>query len=408
MMKIQTLLLIFGWIIVVSCSVKQGDQKESVTENAPGSYGYAAQFLKENTHKLIELSDAEGSAKLLASADYQGRVMTSTASGDSGVSYGWINYKLISSHEKQKQFNPVGGEERFWLGPEGGQYSLYFHPKDSFNIRHWQVPPAIDTISYEVVKQSPTEVVFTRKIQLTNYSKSVFDILIERKIKLLRKDELAYNLGITIPANVKFVGYETENKIQNTGTRDWIRKTGLVSIWLLGMMTPTESTHVIIPFHPEPHAKDLINSTYFGEIPPERLKIKDSVLFFTCDGKFRSKIGLPPSIAKPVSGSFDFKNNVLTIISFPVEKKGAYVNSRWEFQQEPYHGDVANAYNDGPMADGSQLGPFYELESSSPAMELKQGATGTYRQTTCHFTGDFESVSALALQILGVDLRIIK
>ena len=45
-----------------------------------------------------------------------------------------------------------------------------------------------------------------------------------------------------------------------------------------------------------------------------------------------------------------------------------YVNSKWEIQQQPYAGDVANSYNDGPPAPGAKpLGPFYELESSSPA-----------------------------------------
>jgi hypothetical protein len=407
-MKTYKFFLLFVGIGITSCSVKRSEQKDGVLESAAGSYGYDVQFLKKYTHQLIELSDTAGASKLLVSGEYQGRVMTSTALGDSGVSYGWINYKLISSQKKMKQFNPVGGEERFWLGPEGGQYSLYFHAKDSFNIRHWQVPTAIDTISYDAVRQSPTEVLFTKNIQLANYSGSIFDILVERKIRLLNKQDLETRIATTIPDDVKFVGYETENKIKNTGTYDWTRKTGLVSVWLLGMMTPSERTLVIIPFHPDSRARELINSTYFGEIPSDRLQIKDSVLFFVCDGKFRSKIGLPPSIAKPVSGSFDFKNNVLTIISFPIEKHGAYVNSRWELQKEPFKGDVANAYNDGPMADGSQLGPFYELESSSPAMELKKGESGTYRQTTCHFTGDFGSLNVLAKNILGVDLMMLE
>ena len=60
--------------------------------------------------------------------------------------------RLISSGEKKKQFNPVGGEERFWLGPEGGQYSIYFQKGDSFNIAHWQVPPVVDTVAYDVLQ----------------------------------------------------------------------------------------------------------------------------------------------------------------------------------------------------------------------------------------------------------------
>ncbi|MBV9963774.1 MAG: hypothetical protein JO072_16145, partial [Parafilimonas sp.] len=96
-----------------------------------GTYGYDANFIKNHAKKIIELQNDD--AKVLLCADYQGRVFTSTANGDSGISFGWLNYNLLSSAEKKKQFNPVGGEERFWLGPEGGQYSIYFKKDDPFD-----------------------------------------------------------------------------------------------------------------------------------------------------------------------------------------------------------------------------------------------------------------------------------
>src|ERR1700733_10638287 len=108
--------------------------------------------------------------KVLLSAQYQGRVMTSTASGDSGTSFGWINYDLIAAKEKRKHFNPVGGEERFWMGPEGGQYSIYFKKNDSFNITHWQVPSFIDTDAYKIVRADKSSAVFAATAGFTNYS----------------------------------------------------------------------------------------------------------------------------------------------------------------------------------------------------------------------------------------------
>src|SRR5438094_2841861 len=119
---------------------------------AKGTYAFDSIFLKQHTRKVLELKDKNGQAKILLSVDYQGRVMTSTATGDTGTSYGWLNYNLIASGEKKSQFNPVGGEERFWMGPEGGQYSIYFKGGDSFNIAHWQVPAIIDTVMYDVVQ----------------------------------------------------------------------------------------------------------------------------------------------------------------------------------------------------------------------------------------------------------------
>jgi hypothetical protein len=113
-------------------------------------------------------------------------------------------------------------------------------------------------------------------------------------------------------------------------------------------------------------------------------------------------------IAKPVAGSFDFGKNILTIISFHVEKSGLYVNSKWEIQKEPFKGDVVNSYNDGPLQDGLQLGPFYEIESSSSTSELKKGQTLQYNQVTSHFEGNYYSLREIAKQLLSVDLDEIK
>lgn len=400
-MKLSLCTICFLSLLLISCDKPK-------TKLVEGTYTYDADFLRKNTKGVIELSDATGQAKVLLSADYQGRVMTSTASGDEGSSYGWMNYSLISSGEKKKQFNPIGGEERFWLGPEGGQYSLYFHQGDSFSIKNWQVPTLIDTEAFDVVESNSTSATFSKKASIANYSGTVFDLFIERKISLLNESELESILNRQLPEGVKYVGYQTENQVKNVGTNDWKKEGGLISIWLLGMFTPSDQTTVMIPFKPAPNARELITTSYFGIIPAERLQIQDSVLFFTCDGKYRSKIGLSPIIAKPISASYDFKKNILTITHFEIAHDASYVNSKWEMQSEPYRGDAVNSYNDGPLADGSQLGPFYELESSSPALELKAGESSIYRQVTVHLEGDFEKLNVLAKNVLGVDLNTIK
>src|SRR6476659_1843864 len=149
-LEIKTIILCY-LLFFISCGPQSGSATVARESNAvQGTYTYDADFLKQHTRKVLELHDKDNQAKVLLSADYQGRVMTSTATGDTGTSYGWLNYNLIASGEKKTQFNPVGGEERFWMGPEGGQYSIYFKGGDSFNISHWQVPSFIDTETYEV------------------------------------------------------------------------------------------------------------------------------------------------------------------------------------------------------------------------------------------------------------------
>ena len=407
-MAFHPIVTAFAVMLLTGCH----NDKKSVGQNinadsipVAGSYGYDAAFLKKHNRQVTELQSPDGRSKILLSADYQGRVMTSTTNGDSGTSFGWINYQLIESGKPKKQFNPVGGEERFWLGPEGGQFALYFSKGDSFSINNWQVPALIDTLAYDLTSSDNTSATFTKTARLTNYAGYNFDIAIRRKISLLNRSGIEKELQVIVPDSVRMVAYQSENEVQNTGKEAWSKNKGLLSIWLLGMFNPSPQTFVMIPFHPVPGAKKYITDNYFGKIPESRLMIKDSILYFMCDGQLRSKIGLSPDIAKTRAGSFDFQKNILTIISFPVFPGFRYVNSKWEQQQFPFAGDVVNAYNDGPLPDGSQLGMFYELESSSPAIELSPTDSMTHRQITCHFEGSYEHLRTLALQLLGVDLN---
>ena len=408
-MKITLRLLSIAAVLatmLLACNNDTGRDTASIKDSTmrKGTYGYDLAFLQKHTREIVELTNDDSSARLIISPEWQGRVMTSTASGDTATSFGWINYDLLSSGEKKKQFNAIGGEERFWIGPEGGQYSFYFKKGDAFDIANWQVPAFIDTISYDVMQSGRSQAIFATRTSIRNYSGHVFDIALERTVNLIRKEDLASRLNLPVPNEIRSVAYETRNTITNVGGTDWTKENGLVSIWLLGMFTPTPQTVVMIPFHPIPNAERFITDNYFGTMPAERLQIKDSILYFTCDGKYRSKIGLSPEIAKPLAASYDFSKNVLTLVLPEVHRDASYVNSKWELQKEPYNGDAINSYNDGPLADGSQLGPFYEIESSSPALELKKGMSGSYRQVTCHLQADYPVLKQFVQQLLSINL----
>jgi hypothetical protein len=104
-------------------------------------------------------------------------------------------------------------------------------------------------------------------------------------------------------------------------------------------------------------------------------------------------------------GSFDSENNVLTLLICRMpEGKTDYVNSSWQIQDNPYSGDAMNSYNDGPLEDGSQMGPFYELESSSPAAGLKPGEELVHVQFTLHLTGSRDLLNNVAVKVLGISL----
>ncbi|HUT25327.1 MAG TPA: DUF6786 family protein, partial [Sumerlaeia bacterium] len=182
--------------------------------------------------------------------------------------------------------------------------------------------------------------------------------------------------------------------------------------WILGMFQPTPKTTIVIPFNPGPEGRlgPKINDKYFGKVPAERLIVKDDALFFRGDGKCRGKIGIPPRRAKPICGSYDAARRVLTLVQYTKPEGAAdYVNSMWELQKEPYAGDVVNSYNDGPAGpEGSLLGPFYELETSSPAAALKPQESITHIHRTFHFEAREKDLDAIARKTLGVGLREIK
>jgi hypothetical protein len=68
-----------------------------------GSYAYDAQFLKDHGIEYTELVSADGNSKVMVIPAWQGRVMTTSASGDEGDSYGWINYRFINEGKVSSQ-----------------------------------------------------------------------------------------------------------------------------------------------------------------------------------------------------------------------------------------------------------------------------------------------------------------
>jgi hypothetical protein len=376
--------------------------------NVPvASFGADLAFLRQHTD-VITLADETGRAQVVVAPAWQGRVMTSTAAGDSGLSFGWINRELIASRKRQPHMNAFGGEDRLWLGPEGGQFSIFFAKGAPFDLEHWFTPPPIDTDAYQVVRQSRNSAQFRHAFQLTNYSGTAFSVEANREVRLLTPAAAWKTLGLTALSGVTMVAYESVNRITNAGQRTWTRDTGLLSIWILGMFTPSPATTVVVPFKPGLDA-DLgqrVGSAYFGTVPPERLVVKDRTAFFSGDGQFRSKIGVGPKRALPILGSYDAANSVLTLVQFTLSARPApYVNSMWEIQKDPFAGDVVNSYNDGPPSPGAKpLGPFYEIESSSPAAALAPTASLEHVHRTLHLTGSKEALDAIARATLGVGL----
>lgn len=383
----------------------------------PMSYGEARSFLAQHT-QLVELTNETGACVAIAPA-WQGRVMTSTCSGRNGPSFGFVNRAFIEAGKSDPQFNNFGAEERMWLCPEGGQFSLWFKPGAEQTLANWYTPPALNEGVWKVVSEPNEKAVsMAAHMEFQNASATPFALDVLREVRLLRASDLdklfgPWVAGTISRSDVKTVAYETVNQVTNRGAA-FSKEKGLVSIWILGMMNAGPRTVVIVPYKPG-IAADLgpaIKSDYFGPILPDRLKIAPDAVLFLADGKFRSKIGTSQLRARNVLGSIDFESGVLTLVQFTMPDnpaKSDYLNNMWQVPQtEPYRGDVANAYNDGPNDLGKQLGAFYEIESVSPALALKPGESLVHRHRTVHIQADAATLARLAEEALGVDLETVR
>ena len=135
-------------IATMSSSIAQAQKTNSFQQDAD--------FLARYTN-VVKLASNNGQSQILLAPAWQGRVMTSTCGGQAGLSYGWINYDLVAKgiapEEKrdglEKHIYVFGGEERFWLGPEGGQFSLFFPPSaEEYDFENWKTPALLDTVAF--------------------------------------------------------------------------------------------------------------------------------------------------------------------------------------------------------------------------------------------------------------------
>ena len=408
MKKLICFVVIFVTMMSTSCNNHQKPKANDRFEK--GSFGYDLAFLSQKDAGLIVLSGNDDKAQVIISPKYQAKVFTSTANGLSGISFGFVNYSVFEAEVADEHMNGYGGENRFWLGPEGGKYSVYFVPGAEQVFDNWHTPKPIDIEPWEVVSSGAKNVVIKKEMQVTNYLGSRFHLNVDRKIALIEPAEANRLLGISANPALNMVAYQTENTITNLNDYEWTTETGTICIWILDMFNPAPDAVTVIPFNEGDEAQmgKTVTSDYFGEIPADRLCIQGDVIYLKTDGKFRSKLGLNGKRAKTVAGNYDPNSKRLTITTFDIEKDAIYLNQEWNPAKDPLTGDALNAYNDGPLADGSIMGPFLELESVSPAAFLKPAQSLAHRHTVFHFSGEEKDLNPIAEKWLGVSVSGIK
>ncbi|MDR1666614.1 MAG: hypothetical protein LBS03_02820 [Bacteroidales bacterium] len=384
---------------MISCSKNKGKYEK-------GTFGYDVSCLSKKD-SIFVLTDDAGKGMAIVSAKYQAKVFTSTAEGMKGTSIGFVNYKVLDSDTLDPHMNGYGGENRFWLGPEGGRYSIFFTPDKEQVYDNWHTPPAIDTEAWEVMAAGQKVITLKKEMEVLNYQGNRLKLCADRIISLIERKEIEESLAIEPDNDLQTVAYTTHNRITNRNDFEWTRQTGTVCIWMLDMFHPSPKAVTVIPFREadEKSAGRIVTSDYFGDVPADRLKIGKNVIYFRTDGQFRSKLGLNGKRTKSVAGNYDPLSGRLTVVTFETDRDAVYLNQEWNPLKNPLEGDAMNAYNDGPLADGSVMGPFLELESASPAAFLQPGQTLAHRHTVYHFIGNRQALDPIARKMLGVGIN---
>ncbi len=387
---------LLGIVLVAACGSAPGAPATSHAQppvsNGGPSFAADVEFLR--AHGDVVVLESPRGGKVAVSAKYQARIMTSAFSADA-PSLGWIHRDFIESGKTSTQFDNYGGEDRFWLGPEGGQLALYFAPGKPFEFSSWQTPHALQEGAWTITTSSSTQITLTRRLAVANYAGTVFDVAVERTIRLVEPDVLAH---------AKSIAYESTTTITNAGANAWTRESGMPSIWILAMFAPAADAKIVIPYRRDANGA-ILNDAYFGKIASDRLHVDEAraCVVLTADGKSRGKIGLSPARTTGVLASYVPSTRTLTVVrTAPPDPSKPYVDNLWEKRANPYDGDAVNAYNDGPTEPGKgSLGGFYELETSSPAAELAPGASLTHTHSTLHVLVDDDVRKGIGA--LGID-----
>lgn len=396
------------------CTISKNKLKKSITLTVISFLSINCSSIKTNKSKKFKedvsfvqkyqntITLKNRTSAILIVPSYEARVMTSTTNSDSSFSNGYLDYDFIKSNSIKKGGNAYGGEDRLWLGPLGSKYTLFYDGKD-IKGENWFIPKAIDAEPYEQLSLTGTSVHFRKNTNLKNNIGTIFNISIDRKIKIFSKSEIENQLHINLPLTISSVGFQSKNIITNLGD-DWVEKEGIIAPWVLGMFKGNKKSVTVFPIK-NAQDKNIDIRKYLNSFSEERMKIKDSALFFKTDGLFRSKIGVPKQHAKSIIGNYDAKNSILTIVTFSFNHHDNFLSSVEKEIDKLYDGDVVNSYNNS----GKESSPtFFELESAASGKILKSGKTNTHIHNTFHFEGDETALSSLSKQLLGCNLNIIK
>ena len=250
-----------------------------LVEDSP-SFLDDADFLAKHADGQIVIS---GTGGYVFCPSLQGRVMIS-AVDLSEPSLGFLNHDQVKSAAESEVFTNYGGEDRFWIGPEGSRFSFYFDPGSEMSLDFWRVPEELNTGEFSSTSSANR---MERRMKLSNMQGQSFDIRVERSIETPTQTEVEEIVG-ALPEGARWTSFRSVNTVFNEGDLAWTRETGLPCIWILGMFKPGPESLAILPFRTDtadPDHGPAVRTEYFGELDERRFRIENGFALLRVDAE---------------------------------------------------------------------------------------------------------------------------
>ncbi len=403
MRKLFTFFAALSGLYLTSCGVvEEGTRHDSEADS--WKFGMDLDFLQKNSDCIVI---GEGESFVAISPKLQGRVMTSTLGGNTGYSLGWINRKLIEDKKPESFQNLYGGEDRFWIGPEGTDFSVFFQ-KDSIYIgENWHIPAGLSSEPWTLIARSDKQAKFEKDLSFSNIKGEAFSVKAQREISFISKDNAVKILGLEVPESVKCVAFQSLNKLTNTGSKAWTEESGLLTIASMSCFHANKSTYGFIPYNVGDKLGNIITDTYNETLGTDRLSIFPTYVRMRLDGTKVGEVNMNPKRSRAIMGSYDAHRNILTIITYIApEKSKKYFPANWRRTNTLFDGDAVSLYNNGSPKEGVfDAERFYETATYSPALALEPNKSQIHVQRVFHFQGSEYELGAIAYKLLGVSMK---
>ncbi len=357
----------------------------SCYHSAPTTYLYDLQFI-EIYGRAYEQTADNGNARIVVSPDFQGRVMTSSATGINGFSNGWINKRFISRDIILDKENPYGGENYTWIGPNDGEYSL-FHKFNKEGDTAFQVPADLDQFPFLMEFVSDTSMLLTKKLNATNLKGSTFNAKLSRFITLHSKSTINHLLHLNgDTAQLSIVGYTVKSTLTNIGMNNWDESTGLMSLQNVNQFNGEGTSTIFLQNH---NAIPLDSISVFSNMDSSNVKFNNQVLALRADGIHTYTLKLPIFASSSLIGIYTPKLQRLTIIQ----------NNNAESKRQ----ERLEIKNGAPL-EGTSIASYYQLRADSGSKPLKPNESIKQSQSIYHIYGDSTTMNSVLVKVFDLEL----